>query len=219
MPRRRTSQPITNIDDPRYVKALAHPLRVRILALLSERDASPVQLSERLDATLGTVAYHVRTLERLGAIEMVATHQRRGATEHVYAAREHPRFSDSAWSASSPMTKQVMVNAILSEIGRQATEAAAAGGFDRPDAHFTRTALRLDEKGWKAVAEATKSWLRQLQKIEDQAETRVKRTGEQAFEAGLTILFYEASPEPQTRAAKPSTTRRSTNPTGRLSVS
>jgi len=27
-------KPITNIDDPRYVKAWSHPLRVRILAML-----------------------------------------------------------------------------------------------------------------------------------------------------------------------------------------
>lgn len=106
--------PITNIEDPRYVKALAHPLRIRLLALLGDREASPVQLAEHVDATLGTVAYHVRTLERLGLIEMVATHQRRGATEHVYAAREHPRFSDAAWSATGPVAKHVMIASILS---------------------------------------------------------------------------------------------------------
>ncbi|HLI58167.1 MAG TPA: winged helix-turn-helix domain-containing protein [Solirubrobacteraceae bacterium] len=86
----------SELEDPRYAKALAHPLRVRILAILQAQDASPVQLASRLDASLGTVAYHVRTLERLGLIEMVATHQRRGATEHVYAARRHPRLSSRA---------------------------------------------------------------------------------------------------------------------------
>jgi len=34
-------KPITNIDDPRYVKAMSHPLRVRILALLDERRRVP----------------------------------------------------------------------------------------------------------------------------------------------------------------------------------
>jgi DNA-binding transcriptional ArsR family regulator len=219
MPRRSSPKPITNIEDPRYVKALAHPLRVRILALLSERDSSPVQLADRLGATLGTVAYHVRTLEKLGLIKMVATHQRRGATEHVYAAREHPRFSDSAWSASSPVTKHVMVSAILSEIGRHATEAAAAGGFDRSDAHFTRSALRLDEKGWTAIAEATKTWLRQVQKIEQEAEGRLRRTGEQAFDAGLVILFFEgSSPSDAPPASLPKLRRRSKG-ADKLSVS
>ncbi len=72
-------KPITNIDDPRYVKAMSHPLRVRILALLDERSASPVELSGWLGATLGTTAYHVRTLERLGLIELVAESRVRGA--------------------------------------------------------------------------------------------------------------------------------------------
>ena len=66
-----TSKTVTNISDPRYVKALSHPLRVRILALLQERTASPRELAEWLDATLGTVSYHVRTLHDF-------------ATMHVY---------------------------------------------------------------------------------------------------------------------------------------
>ena len=59
-------KPIKSIDDPRYVKAMSHPLRVRILAMLDERKASPNQLAGWLGASLGTVAYHVRTLEQLG---------------------------------------------------------------------------------------------------------------------------------------------------------
>jgi DNA-binding transcriptional ArsR family regulator len=190
----RKVKPITNIDDPRYVKALTHPLRIRILALLEEREASPVQLAERLDATLGTVAYHVRTLQKLGLIELVATHQRRGATEHVYAAREHPRFSDSAWAATSPLAKHAMVSAVLSQIGEYATQSAAAGGFDRSDAHFTRSALRLDEKGFADLAKATKAWLAQVSKIESQAEGRLERSGAEPFDAGLVILLFEALP-------------------------
>jgi DNA-binding transcriptional ArsR family regulator len=204
--------PITNIEDPRYVKALAHPLRIRLLALLGERDASPVQLVEQVDATLGTVAYHVRTLERLGLIEMVATHQRRGATEHVYAAREHPRFCDSAWSATSPMAKHVMIASILSQLGQYVTQSATAGGFDRGDAHFTRTALKLDQEGWGEISEATKRWLEQVQEIEERTKKRIKRTGEQVFDAGLVILFFEAVPffeAPAPDNGKPQTKRRS----------
>jgi DNA-binding transcriptional ArsR family regulator len=211
MPTRKSVAPITNIEDPRYVKALAHPLRIRLLALLGERDASPVQLAEHVDATLGTVAYHVRTLERLGLIEMVATHQRRGATEHVYAAREHPRFSDSAWQDTSSMAKHVMIASILSQIGQYVTQSAAAGGFDRGDAHFTRTALKLDQEGWGEMVQATRTWLEQVRDIEKRTEKRVKRTGEQVFDAGLVVLFFEAVPffdAPVKKNGAPSTARR-----------
>jgi DNA-binding transcriptional ArsR family regulator len=216
--------PVTNIEDPRYVKALAHPLRIRLLALLGERDASPVQLAEHVDATLGTVAYHVRTLERLGLIEMVATHQRRGATEHVYAAREHPRFSDGAWSATSPMAKHVVIASILSQLGQYVTQSAAAGGFDRTDAHFTRTPLKLDEEGWAEIAAITKTWLAQVDEIEARTKKRIKRTGEQVFDAGLVILFFESVPffdapasadgEPQTRRDSAKERKRSASSAG-----
>ena len=124
-------KPITDIDDPRYVKALAHPLRIRILAMLADHSASPVQLSGKLDATLGTVAYHVRTLHSLGLVELVDTRQRRGATEHYYRAREHPRFPDDAWSDLAPVAKQRMLSAMLQQIGQYVTGSAAAGGFAR----------------------------------------------------------------------------------------
>ena len=98
-------RPITNIDDPRYVKAMSHPLRVRILALLDERIASPVELAGWLDATLGTVAYHVRTLERMGLVELVRETRVRGAVEHHYRSCGRPQVSDEAWAAAPPIAK------------------------------------------------------------------------------------------------------------------
>jgi DNA-binding transcriptional ArsR family regulator len=186
-------KPIAHIDDPRYVRALAHPLRVRILALLREREASPVQLADHVGATLGTVAYHVRTLEKLGLVELVATRQRRGATEHVFAVRQHPVVTDSAWARCSPITKQVMVSSLLTDVRDDVERAAAAGGFDRSDAHFTRTPLKLDEEGWTALAQATKDWLRDVGRIEAETKTRIKQTKEEPFDAGLVILFFQAT--------------------------
>ena len=188
------NDPIADIEDPRYVKALAHPLRVRILSMLEERDASPVQLAEHLDATLGTVAYHVRTLERLGLIEMVATHQRRGATEHVYAAREHPRFSSRAWESTHPMTKHVMVASALSQIGEFAAQSASAGGFDNPESNLSRTALSLDAEGWGELSEATRRWQQEVNRIEAAAAKRLRKAGEQVVSAGLVVMLFEATP-------------------------
>jgi DNA-binding transcriptional ArsR family regulator len=86
-----------------FFKALAHPLRIRILAMLADHSASPVQLSSKLDATLGTVAYHVRTLHSLGLVELVDTRQRRGATSTTTArgsTRASPTTRGPAWPPS-----------------------------------------------------------------------------------------------------------------------
>src|SRR4029079_5983712 len=141
-PLRRSQQtpvkPITEIDDPRYVKALAHPLRIRILAMLADHSASPVQLSSKLDATLGTVAYHVRTLHSLGLVELVDTRPRRGETEHYYLALEHPRFPDDAWSGLAPVAKQRMLSAMLQQIGQYVTGSAGPGGLRRSEGAHDR---------------------------------------------------------------------------------
>jgi DNA-binding transcriptional ArsR family regulator len=184
--------PIDDVEDSRYAKALAHPLRVRILSMLKERDASPVQLSEHLDATLGTVAYHVRTLERLGLIEMVATHQRRGATEHVYAAREHPRLSSRAWAVTHPMTKHMMIASSLSQIGEVASQ-SAAGGFDRPEAVLARDTLELDATGWSELAEATRRWREEAATIQRGSLQRLRGSGDASQRAGLVTSLFEAA--------------------------
>src|SRR3954462_4184158 len=106
-------KPITNIDDPRYVRALSHPLRVRILAMLQERTASPSQLSEWLGATLGTTAYHVRALHKLGLIELADETRVRGASDHPSRAGTRPMVSEEAWAAAPPIAKQAAIGSSL----------------------------------------------------------------------------------------------------------
>jgi DNA-binding transcriptional ArsR family regulator len=185
---------ITGLDDPRYAKALAHPLRVKILAMLDERDSSPVQLAEHLAASLGTVAYHVRTLERLGLIEMVATHQRRGATEHVYAVREYPRFSSQAWSNGDGNTRDMMIASALARVGEYASKSAAAGGFEHEEASVSRHAVTVDREGFGELAEATRRWQQEIARIERDAAARLNANGEQAIDAGVVMLMFEATP-------------------------
>ena len=206
-------KPITNIDDPRYVKALAHPLRIRILAMLEESPSSPVRLAAQLDATLGTVAYHVRTLESLGLVKLVSTRQRRGATEHIYQAREHPRFTDEAWERLEPVAKQRLLSAMLRQIGEYAHRSAAAGGFDDSDAHITRTALKLDEPARAQLAAATKKWLKEVARIEEDADKRMRESPDphlEPIDVGLVIMLFRALPfsEPVLESASGQIARR-----------
>src|SRR5215213_6258653 len=140
---------------------MSHPLRVRILALLDERTASPVELAGWLDATLGTVAYHVRTLERIGLIELVRETRVRGAVEHHYRAKEPPRVADDA----PPVARQAAVSSSLQTIDAYARAASAAGGFDDGDSHLTRTALQLDARGWNDLSRACLRLLAQVDRI------------------------------------------------------
>jgi len=187
-------KPIKSIDDPRYVKAMSHPLRVRILAMLAERKSSPRELAELLGATLGTTAYHVRTLERLGLIELVDERPVRGAIEHYYRATRRPELDDSAWSTASPIARQAAVGSGLQIIDEYARSSAAAGGFDRDDAHLERRSVRLDAKGFAALSKACDRLLEQADRIEADAAARIAKDADApgVVDAGLGVLLFEA---------------------------
>jgi DNA-binding transcriptional ArsR family regulator len=184
--------PVRSIDDPRYVKALSHPLRVRILALLQERTASPRELAEWLGATLGTVSYHVRTLHDFGLIELVSTSQVRGAIAHHYKAKAPPRVSDDDWSSAAPIVKQAAVGAALQTVDDYTRASAAAGGFDRGEAHLSRTSLRLDAKGWQAAAKACDKLLADLAKVEEAAAKRLEKdSSAETSDAAVVLMLFE----------------------------
>jgi DNA-binding transcriptional ArsR family regulator len=69
--------------------ALAHPLRLQILAAAESEAVSPSQMAVALREPLGVVAYHFRVLHTVGLIELVSTEQRRGSIQSFYRTLGH----------------------------------------------------------------------------------------------------------------------------------
>lgn len=67
-------------------KVLMHPVRVKVMATLrgASKPMSPRQFAVVTAATLGTTAYHVRELSKLGLLKSSGTRPARGAVEHFY---------------------------------------------------------------------------------------------------------------------------------------
>lgn len=65
-------------------RLLAHPIRVKILALLHDQEASASDLAPVIGESLSTVAYHFKLLVEAGALELRDTRQVRGAVERTY---------------------------------------------------------------------------------------------------------------------------------------
>src|SRR6201990_1152596 len=90
-------RPAGETSEARIAKALAHPLRARILQRLGERGGSPGDLAVELDAPLGVVSYHVRMLRDYDCVELVRTEPRRGALQHFYKATARPNLDEDQW--------------------------------------------------------------------------------------------------------------------------
>ena len=104
-------------------------------------------------------------------------------------------MSREEWDDTAPMAKQAMVDAVLLQIYDYARRSNAAGGFDRPDAHITRTALRLDKRGWERLCDAVGALQAEVEAIERDLEERVEAGEEvQLEDVGLAMMLFEALP-------------------------
>lgn len=193
-------KPYRDITDPRVAKALAHPLRTRILTALEGRTASPSELAVELDAPLGVLSYHVRRLTALGFVRLVRRVPRRGAVEHYYTATARPRITDEAWGAVPTVVKQATIGAALDQIGTYVSAAAGAGGFDAPESHLTRSPVTVDAEGWRALARELDAMTERIRAIEVESEERIRAaaTGSEHADtderdASVVLMLFESA--------------------------
>jgi DNA-binding transcriptional ArsR family regulator len=173
-------------------KALAHPLRVRILTSLNRGISSPNQLSQELDEPLGNVSYHVKTLLEYDCVELVKTEPRRGAVEHFYRATERAFFSAGDWEKIPASARKGISGSILETVGQDATEALIAGSIDaRSDSHVSRTPLVLDDQGWNEVTTLLADTLNKALEIQEESAGRLKGESD-SIGTKLAILHFES---------------------------
>jgi DNA-binding transcriptional ArsR family regulator len=72
------------VSEPAQLRALANAVRTRIVVLLRERARSTTELAAEVGLAKGTVAHHLRVLERAGLIQVVRTRRVRAVTERFY---------------------------------------------------------------------------------------------------------------------------------------
>jgi DNA-binding transcriptional ArsR family regulator len=198
----KTRKRTTGVDQ-RLVKALAHPLRVEILAILNERMASPNELSKELDEGLSQVSYHVKVLKDFKCIEMVKTEPRRGAVEHYYRATARAFLSDSEWKKLPDSIKPGMSAAFVKMIIDDVITALNGGTFDsRDDRHVSWTPGVVDEQGWEESVDLVNETLKQLIAIHAGSAKRLAKSGEEGIPATAVLMNYEGLPPGSKTAPK-----------------
>jgi len=178
--------------DQRLVKALAHPLRVQILAILNERMASPNELSKELEEGLSQVSYHVKVLKDFECIEMVKTEPRRGAVEHYYRATSRAFLADSEWLHLPDSLKPGVSASVLKLILEDVIGAINGGTFNaRDDVHMSWTPGVVDEQGWDESVELVNDSLERLIKIHEGSAKRLAKSGETGIPATAVLMNFE----------------------------
>lgn len=184
------TRPPGETSEARIAKALAHPLRARILQRLGERVASPGDLALELGAPLGVVSYHVRMLRDYDCVELVRTEPRRGALQHFYRATARPTLDEDQWRTLPSSLRRELSSETLADVVDDVRAAAEAGTLDDPDVIVTRTPLELDERAFKKLNRLLARTLEQAHQI---AAESAERAG-QVFPTELAVLHFKRAP-------------------------
>lgn len=202
--------------DSRLAKALAHPLRVQLLAALNEGVASPNELAKKLDEPLTNVSYHVRMLHDLGCIELVETEPRRGALEHYYRAVVRPFFADRDWKRLPRNARGSISDAVLQLVWDDAAEAIKGGLFDeREDRHLSRSVIAVDQEGWEELNELLVETLDRAMQIQADSASRASKDDGETFSVNLVMMTHPTPSSAKETTAPSSGTRKKRRSSGK----
>jgi DNA-binding transcriptional ArsR family regulator len=161
---------------PEQLKALGDDLRTRIAVLLRERAHSVTELAETLELPKGTVAHHVKVLEKAGLVRVVRTRKVRAMTERYYGRTARLFiFKSSDQDADGEDVRNVAAASL-----RSAAEEILPGDLD------DRTTFAVLRK--RLSPDKASRFMRRLEKLQrDMLETPDDPGGEPY---GLAVALY-----------------------------
>ena len=93
-----------------------------------------------------------------------------------------------------------MVGAALAPLGQAVQDAAMAGGFSRREAHLSRTAMTLDEEGWREVSDLLVGMFDRLAAIEHDSGERLAHGESEPSHSTVVLMHFESPPVPADHA-------------------
>lgn len=157
----------------RQLRALSHPLRLRILSLLTGAAMSSAELARELGLNHAAVSFHVRQLDAAGYLELAETRSVRGGQERRYRSRT---AGHAEWEQEDP---RLAVQAVSQEILRR-----AADSTPRAWRVFGDAELWVDPEIWDDVVGRIGAAI-----VELHAAARTPRTPESVHISATAMLF------------------------------
>ncbi|MFC4057228.1 ArsR/SmtB family transcription factor [Planomonospora corallina] len=162
----------------REAKALAHPLRVRILRLCAQQELTNKQLADRIGRDPGTVLYHVRQLAEAGFLESAPIRTGAGgALEKPYRSTGLSWWLSTPVDAADPQAALAPIEAFQHELREAGPESVQT---------FARFMLHLSPE------DATALERRILAILDEYIATDGERLGEPAY-GGIVVLHRLAA--------------------------
>lgn len=137
---------MSRIDE---LRATAHPLRLRLLSLLTGATLSAAEAGRELGVSQASASYHLRVLERAGLVRVVEVVRLRGGEAKRYRHESSSRRydPDAALGERVPTSEEEYVEALIDELRRR-----ARARIDGP-AISTDAELWVDPAVWRRIVQ------------------------------------------------------------------
>lgn len=190
--------------DLRLVRAISHPLRIEILQVLNERDASPNEMVALLRQPLGNIAYHTRVLEKCGCVEVVRTEQRRGAVEHYFRAVPRSYIGHQDWrKVPRSVRGGITAASMQSFLDRLAAACEAGTVDDREDTTLSWMSVAVDREGRGEVTRILHDAVARLHGVHRRSLERTAKNGEDLTSIVIGLAAFDSAGVEESDADSP----------------
>lgn len=187
------------------VRAVADPLRLRILEVFSQKPMTTKQVATSLGEKPTRLYHHVEILERAGLIMLIETRKNRGTIEKYYSAlaleftidRKLLERTKGARKATSGY-EALFLSALEATLG-EARKSVANGLITPVKERRNALMYRLPISGTEAEVE---SLMNEIREWIEEFQTKSRRRGEASY--SLTIAFYPVKQKSKARSVRSS---------------
>jgi DNA-binding transcriptional ArsR family regulator len=172
-------------DQRTSLRAVAHPLRLRMLSLLTGAAMSAAEVARELDITHANASYHLRQLHAAGLLDTAGEESIRGGRAKRY--RHHPTV-DPLPKPADPAARRLLLTAVAGELVRRAPAQVEGPGRHH---HMTDAELWVDPEEWAEVVRAVHAASERLH-----AAARSPRA-EGTVRTSATLALFEMDADPR----------------------
>jgi len=182
--------------------AMSHKLRADAFAILTQRAASPSEITRELGLPteeLNKVTYHVKHLVELGCAEAVGERREHGRPPAtIYKATERSIIEMGEWERfkgeNPQLADHLLVEVMQTHLGDYARALEAGTVGDDENFHLTRTRRHVDLQGLIDALELKEEHRRRMDEIERESAERRAEDGSDAIHVSDFLGFFKLPP-------------------------
>jgi DNA-binding transcriptional ArsR family regulator len=179
--------------DVKLMKALGHPVRQRILQVLSQREeASPSQIAQLIDEPLTNVGYHARVLVKCDAIELVRTEVSGSSVEHFYRPKVRAVVDEDNWRNIPENVRESLLDQTFQQIWNNVRSASRDNALRDLSTTAVWDTVELDDEAFADLSRAIGDLLDRAKALEAGARMRLDAMDPEEREESTRLVELDA---------------------------